>query len=47
LISITSPGFMSAFETATEIRPSPSCTVATPGTSVIVSTDRSRAVTVA
>src|SRR5262245_5669533 len=47
LISTTSPGFIRAFETATEMRPSPSCTVATPGTSVMVSTDRSRAVTVA
>ena len=47
LISMTSPGFINPLETATEIRPSPSWMVETPGTSVMVRTERSRAVTVA
>src|SRR5256886_12253227 len=47
LISITSPGFINPLATATAMRPAPRLIVATPGTSVIVRTDRSRAVTVA
>ena len=47
LISTISPGFIFAFETATAIRPVESSTVETPGASVMVTTERSRAVMVA
>ena len=47
LISMTSPRFIKPLETATEIRPSSRWIVETPDDSVIVKTDRSRAVTVA
>src|SRR6266850_473773 len=47
LISTVSLGFIRALLTATAVRPAPRETVDVPGTSVIVRTDSSRAVTVA
>ena len=46
-ISIVSPGFMRSLATAIAARPTPMLTVETPGTSVIVSDERSRTVTIA
>src|SRR2546427_432411 len=47
LISTTSPGRIRDLSTATEMRPETRSIVDTPGTSVIVITERSRAVTIA
>ncbi len=47
LISTTSPGRIRDLTTATEMRPETRSIVDTPGTSVIVITERSRAVTIA